>query len=158
MKKELEFYKSYHSNTINKAIHFMCIPMIILSIMIFLKDFYLLYENNAVILKEKVNKNYKISILDILITLYTISYMTITLEIGFVMMFYFFILKYLSNVIISNNYIWISKYLFIYGWIFQFIGHYIEGRRPALFDSLIQAFYQAPLFSLEYIMPFLFNF
>tara|TARA_B100000524_G_C23610471_1_gene355993 strand:+ start:397 stop:873 length:477 start_codon:yes stop_codon:yes gene_type:complete len=158
MKEELEFYKSYHSNDINKSIHFVCIPMIILSIMIFLKDFYVLYERNTEITKEKINKNYKIPILDILITLYTISYMSITLEIGFVMISYFFILKFLSIIIIDNNYIWISKYLFIYGWIFQFVGHYIEGRRPALFDSLSQAFYQAPLFSLEYIMPFLFNF
>ena len=32
MKQELEFYKKYHSNTINKAIHFICIPFTILSI------------------------------------------------------------------------------------------------------------------------------
>lgn len=153
MKKELEFYKSYHNNTINKAIHFVCIPMIILSIMVFFKDFYILYEKN----QEKDKKICKIPILDILIIFYNISYLNINLEIGIVMLFYFSLLKYLSIFLISNNYIWISKYLFIYGWVFQFIGHYIEGKRPALFDSLTQAFYQAPLFSLEYIFPSLFE-
>ena len=36
----------------------------------------------------------------------------------------------------------------------QFVGHAIEGNRPALFDSLIQTFTQAPVFSLSYILPF----
>ena len=44
-----------------------------------------------------------------------------------------------------------------FAWISQFIGHYIEGNRPALLTSLSQAVFQAPLFTLEYIFPNLFN-
>ena len=29
---------------------------------------------------------------------------------------------------------------FVGGWIFQFVGHVFEGRRPALMDNLFQAF------------------
>ena len=49
-----------------------------------------------------------------------------------------------------NNNNWLSKnsLLFISAWILQFIGHYIEGNRPALTDSLIQAFLVAPIFVL----------
>ena len=118
--------------------------------MIFLKDFYILY------IKSSNNQNktdYKIPILDIIITIYIISYMSITLKIGFIMFFYFYFLKCISILLISNNYYWISKYLFIFGWLFQFIGHYIEGKRPSFIDSLTQSFYQAPLFSLESIIP-----
>ena len=39
----------------------------------------------------------------------------------------------------------------------QFVGHYIEGKRPALMDSLSQAFLEAPVFSLEYMFPGLLN-
>jgi len=30
--------------------------------------------------------------------------------------------------------------LFVGGWVFQFVGHAYEGRRPALVDNLFQAF------------------
>jgi uncharacterized membrane protein YGL010W len=39
MKEELEFYKSYHTNSINKLIHFICIPMIVLSIIVLINGF-----------------------------------------------------------------------------------------------------------------------
>ena len=45
-----------------------------------------------------------------------------------------------------------SAIIFLFGWIMQFVGHYIEGRRPALIDSISQAFATAPLFSLDYIL------
>ena len=45
MEKELEFYKKYHNNNINKWIHFFCIPMIILSIILLLNNFYITYES-----------------------------------------------------------------------------------------------------------------
>lgn len=36
---------------------------------------------------------------------------------------------------------------FVIGWVFQGVGHWIEGRRPALFDNLFQVFV-APIFLL----------
>ena len=42
--------------------------------------------------------------------------------------------------------------LFILSWVAQFIGHYIEGKRPALLDNLSQAFIDAPLFSMDYLL------
>jgi len=43
--------------------------------------------------------------------------------------------------------------VFAFAWIMQFIGHAIEGNRPALMTSLRQSIFQAPLFTLEYIYP-----
>ena len=37
------------------------------------------------------------------------------------------------------------------GWILQFIGHYIEGNRPALVDNLSAAFLTAPMFTLDFL-------
>ena len=146
MNKELEFYKSYHNNIINKWIHFFCIPMIVSSIIILLNNFYVLYEKNKLVKKIKLSS--------VIMSFYIISYSFIGWDIGLLMSFYFILLNSISNyIIVNHDYISIARYMFIYGWIFQFIGHYIEGKRPALIDSISQSFYQAPLFSLEVIYP-----
>ena len=152
METELEFYKKYHTNNINKWIHFLCIPMIILSIILLLNNYYIIHESYT---KKIVNK---IKLSSAIIFIYIIAYFNLSLEIGLIMTIYFIVIKSFSNYIISNyNHYLISKYLFICGWLFQFIGHYyIEGKKPALIDSLIQSFFQAPLFSLDVIYPQLF--
>jgi uncharacterized membrane protein YGL010W len=39
----------------------------------------------------------------------------------------------------------VSATVFVVGWIFQFIGHRIEGRKPSFFEDL-QYLYVGPLF------------
>ena len=68
------------------------------------------------------------------------------------MMLYFYVLRSLADYIglhyeNSSNIGW---FMFVFGWIMQFIGHYIEGRKPALFDKYISVFFEAPLYTLEY--------
>ena len=46
-----------------------------------------------------------------------------------------------------------SIIMFVSAWMMQFLGHAIEGNRPALLTSLTQSVFQAPLFTLEYIYP-----
>lgn len=41
--------------------------------------------------------------------------------------------------------VWGFTIFFVGGWIVQLLGHYFEGRRPALLDNLSQVF-NAPLF------------
>ena len=43
--------------------------------------------------------------------------------------------------------------MFVFAWTMQFIGHEIEGNKPALFDSVSQAFTAAPLFSIQAFLP-----
>ena len=45
--------------------------------------------------------------------------------------------------------------VFVFAWILQFIGHYIEGSSPALFDGIASAFTEAPLYSLNNIFRIL---
>lgn len=42
----------------------------------------------------------------------------------------------------------VSATIFVIGWIFQFIGHKIEGRKPSFFEDL-QYLYVGPLFVAE---------
>ena len=54
---------------------------------------------------------------------------------------------------VDNKWTKHSIIMFASAWILQFIGHAIEGNRPALMTSLSQTVFQAPLLTLEYVYP-----
>ena len=148
MNNNIQFYKSYHNNPINKGIHFICIPMIVTSIMMFLKYIYIVYST--------LNTKMTFGMTNIILFIYFVGYYkSFNLKISLIMMVYFYLLRCLSDYIVINykNSSTIGWYMFIFGWIMQFVGHYIEGKRPALFDSITQAFFEAPLYTLEYAYP-----
>ncbi len=136
-------YQDYHSHPVNKFIHVICIPLIVLSS-------YILLSYIKVTLSR-----FTLELPQILILLLLCNYLFQSILLFFVMFLYFLLIFILSffwrqrkNVIIE------SICVFIGSWIFQFFGHYIEGNRPALMDSLLQTFIEAPVFSLSYILPF----
>tara|TARA_B000000609_G_C23902442_1_gene204132 strand:- start:252 stop:473 length:222 start_codon:yes stop_codon:yes gene_type:complete len=63
---------------------------------------------------------------------------------------FYLILGCAANEFRYNNINWfrLTNILFVSAWILQFIGHYIEGSRPALTDSISQAFLTAPAFAI----------
>tara|TARA_B100001142_G_scaffold320698_1_gene366174 strand:+ start:1308 stop:1769 length:462 start_codon:yes stop_codon:yes gene_type:complete len=144
----INYYK-YHQNPINKMIHLMCIPMIMISILTFLKKF-----------KIKSNSDYITYVLKLnfrdLITLYYIAYYySWSLKIGFFMQGFIAIINYIVDDLKLKP---IPNFkLFAFAWTMQFFGHYVEGNRPALIDSLSQAFLQAPLFTVATIFPSILN-
>lgn len=133
-------YESYHRNPINKFIHTICIPLIVITTINFVR-----------MLTKNINKvNTEMFIL--ILTLYYLK--EYNFFIWSVMLTY-----YLSAIIISD--IWMFKssnfkketfIVFTTAWIMQFIGHYIEGNRPALFDSITTSFTQAPMYSLDNVI------
>jgi len=54
---------------------------------------------------------------------------------------------------VDNKWIKHNIIMFASAWVLQFIGHAIEGNRPALMTSLSQTVFQAPLLTLEYVYP-----
>jgi uncharacterized membrane protein YGL010W len=69
----------------------------------------------------------------------------------------FFYLEFLEIIsekwkVYDKNWMKNSIKMFVLSWLMQFLGHAIEGRRPALLDSISSAFLEAPLFSIRYIM------
>ena len=134
------FYLKYHSNPINKLIHTICIPLIMLTSMIFLKQIYI---------------HNRVDIVMLLIPVYSVYYFSWGLNIGVIMTLYLIALELLAEafngfmkkrVLLKYNSI-----VFVLAWILQFVGHYIEGAKPALMDSVSQAFMVAPLFSLDFL-------
>lgn len=151
-KSELYFYESYHKDPVNKFIHFICIPVIMYSILVTCSKFYFS------VYKHKNHKFlFHMYFDEALVLFYNIYYLSYGVKIGLIMCLY--------NLIFYNTTIKIYKYfnhsnlvtfnLFLFAFIIQFIGHFIEGSRPAMLTGLKQTLLQAPLFNLNYIYPML---
>lgn len=151
-KSALEFYNDYHQNTINKIIHMIFIPMIVLSVRILLSEFYI---GQPFFNWPGLTSKMKFNIGRLLSHIYCIYYFTYGWYQGLVMLVYFTWIEaayYYIHDNIPRKY-FLAFCMFALGWTMQFIGHAIEGRKPALFDSLSQAFTAAPLFSIQAFLP-----
>ena len=151
-KSPLEFYNQYHQNFWNKIIHMIFIPMIVLSIRIFLSEFYIgqpFWNWPGLKLKMKFGLGRLLS------HIYAIYYFTYGWYPGFVMLVYFTWIEAMFYYIHDNipRKYFLAFCMFTLGWTMQFIGHEIEGNKPALFDSVSQAFTAAPLFSIQAFLP-----
>tara|TARA_B100001093_G_C26452500_1_gene852909 strand:+ start:262 stop:741 length:480 start_codon:yes stop_codon:yes gene_type:complete len=143
----VEFYRQYHSNPINKFIHFICIPMIVVCFLNYLSlfKFALAYKDLPII----YGINLDIVALFIYCFYYNpfhwpinVSIIMICSYIGWYNMAMEFRKKY------AEHWVGLTHIIFILAWILQFYGHYIEGNRPALTDSISQAFISAPAFAI----------
>ena len=154
----LEFYRSFHTNPINKFIHAICIPLIILTIINILAgiDKYELICHMQQPFKLKVVQIYRYYHI---LVLYLIIYLTnYGIKITSIMSIYFGLILIISLGWRKYDNLWYrnSWIIFITAWIMQFVGHAIEGNRPALVTSLTQSVFQAPIYTLEYYYPGLF--
>lgn len=143
-------YSFYHQNPINKGIHFFCIPMIVLTSMNFL-DEVKLYECKNNIRKYISRK--KLTLKDLIKLFYHFYYISDSMNTYIIMFFYLEFLEIISDKwkVFDKNWTKNSIKMFVFAWLMQFLGHVIEGRRPALLDSVSSAFLEAPLFSIKYL-------
>ena len=137
-------YGDYHSHPINKLFHIFCIPAIILSSC-----------NLLSLIKIKI-VNIEFESQEIIMFMMLLNYYNVSVVAFLVMIFYFLVIYSLALLWRSKrpNYMKESLYIFIGAWIVQLLGHYIEGKKPALIDGIFQAFNEAPLFSVSYLLPF----
>ena len=160
MENQLDFYRSFHTHPINQSIHTVCIPAIVLCVLNYaslLRIHFELLKGN----QKKASSMYNTSLEDLISILYTIQYYrTYGIKIGSVMFVYIQVLLFLTHIwrnTFQNRWVSQTHKVFVVAWILQFLGHAIEGNRPSLMTSLTQTAFQAPLFTLEHTMPFIFQ-
>ena len=154
----LEFYRSFHTNPINKFIHAICIPLIILTLINILAgiekcELIFHFQQPFKLRSVQTYRYYHILVLYLII--YLINY---GINIASIMSIYFGLILIISYGWRKYDNLWYrnSWIIFITAWIMQFVGHAIEGNRPALVTSLTQSIFQAPIYTLEYYYPGLF--
>lgn len=137
-----EEYAKYHKNKTNKIIHWICIPLIMFSLLGLLSLMTLFTYNSVAI-----------SALWFFI-IFAIGYyikLSKSLALGMTIVsicFIYFIELINQNFINQKFEIFLG--IFIISWIGQFIGHKIEGKKPAFVKDL-QFLLIGPLWLLSYI-------
>ena len=117
-------YGVSHKNPTNKKIHWLCVPIIMFTLLGLLS----------------MVKFYSINLAYGLIGVALIFYirLSITISIG---MFIISAIQlgsiyYLEQILLFSNLLYMYIGVFIVAWIGQFIGHKIEGQKPSFFEDL----------------------
>ena len=118
----LDDYAGYHRNPKNKVTHYVGIPMIVLAIICLLQ---------RVVLMDVAGWSLNLAVLVLVpVSLYYLRLNTVT-GAGMILIF---VGMYLFTPMMTTLTAW---FVFIVGWIFQFIGHHFEGNRPAFFQNAV---------------------
>lgn len=134
----MSVYASHHNKTITKVTHFIGIPAILLGIQIILSWLYLPFAY--------IN-HFSIAWLALIALL--IYYVLLDIYLALLSAIFLLPLTIVAQLLSDNHFTWPAFFifciLFITGWIIQLIGHYFEGKQPALLGNLFQVFI-APIF------------
>ncbi len=133
----LDEYGESHQNPINKSIHWICVPLIMLSL---------------IGLLWHIPGNSIINLGTIFIVFACIYYLRMSFVMFIGMLFVGVLLVYGVQYLETLPYpLWkTSLIIFIIAWIGQFIGHKIEGQKPSFFQD-IQFLLIGPLWLLGFI-------
>ena len=129
-------YSESHQNPTNKLIHWICVPLIVFSIIGLLTA--IPFPHIAFLGKYNMYINWFSFVLAVSIYYYsTLSPILSYLMLFFFGICYFFViqLEYLERG--GGPALWqVSLAIFILAWIGQFVGHKIEGKKPSFLDDL----------------------
>ena len=140
-------YAESHQNQTNKFIHWICVPLIFFTIVGFI----------SLIAAPHFCAPYFgcISIASIVaLVLVSIFYFTLSWRISIIMLLIMLLLEhfaYAINVHFKENSWIIYLSIFVITWIFQFIGHKIEGKKPSFLKDL-QFLLIGPIWLLHFIL------
>lgn len=135
LKQKFQHYEEFHQTKLNKMTHLVGIPLIVFSSVLLLSNIPLLAE--------------------ILILLISFYYIQLSTKLGFIAFITFF-LNLLVAKFITNDFVFAFT-LFILGWIFQFIGHFIFEKKSPAFLKNLEHLLIGPLWCINFSLDFYFK-
>lgn len=138
-----ERYSENHRNSINKTIHWLAVPAIFFSIMGLIW---------SIPVPQALQFTPYFNWASIAIALALYYYYRLSPVIAFGMLIVTFIMSYLIvQIEQSGAILWlVCLWIFVIAWIFQFIGHKVEGKKPSFFED-IQHLLIGPAWLLHFI-------
>ncbi|PRC92034.1 DUF962 domain-containing protein [Solimicrobium silvestre] len=127
----IEQYSESHQNPINELIHFICVPAIMWT---FLGLFWSLHPLLAVAVT----------------VLALVYYFTLSPRLCFGMLIMSLLMLGLLYALPGSWVLPLSIIVFVLAWIGQFIGHYLEGKKPSFFED-VRFLLIGPLFVLGFL-------
>ena len=132
-------YRQYHQKKWTVFTHFAGVPLVMLAVFIFFGW-----------VKLNVPGFFSLSVAWLGVIVFGIYYLLLDLVIGAAATIMLIVLCAIANIFTTTGPSALSLKLFviifILGWIFQLIGHAIEGKKPALLDNFLQSVFIAPFF------------
>ena len=128
LEKLLSQYAAYHLDRKNVVTHFIGIPLIVFSILCFTAK------------AGFVVAGFPITLALVLIVASVIYYLSLDLIFGVVMAAVFAIAYPYALMITEmsiTHWLTLSISIFVIGWVFQFVGHFYEKKKPAFMDDII---------------------
>jgi uncharacterized membrane protein YGL010W len=126
----LDEYGESHQNSTNKLIHWICVPLIVLSII------GLIWSIPNVVFLENNGLNWAL----VSITLAVGYYFFLSPALGASMLIFLYGSSYLIRFIESSSELYplwgISLVVFVVAWIGQFYGHKVEGKKPSFLKDV----------------------
>ena len=137
----LEEYGESHQNPTNKKIHVLAVPAIMLSIVGLLWCIPTPWDSTAIYTKPA----------GAILALISLYYIVLSLKVFVGMLLFIMGSLALCHKLesIGTPILEVSVVLFVVAWIFQFIGHKIEGKKPSFFQD-IQFLFIGPAWVMEY--------
>lgn len=131
----LEEYAVSHKNPTNKLIHWICVPAIFFSIYILVASIPNGILTSALPSSMAMLANWG----NIVLVFVLLFYFRLSLSIGLGMLIFsaFCWLGYGVLFNLAGGLTWlVAVVIFVVAWIFQFIGHNIEGKKPSFLEDL----------------------
>lgn len=135
LEKQFSFYKQYHANAINRRIHYVSVPALVITGFAMLTDIPLRFPIS--------------SVAHLVCALYIIHGLILDVQVGIlhapVLISYFAFSQAFRSSVGPGAFI-TALVIHVFAWIAQIGAHFVfEKRAPALADSFIQAFSSAPV-------------
>ena len=129
----LSEYGESHQNETNKAIHWICVPLIFFSVVGLIASI----PSDLVqrVLGENPYSNWAL----VVMVLVLIYYVSLSVPLGFGMFLFALLCLFLVRLINDANIapLWmISLIIFVVAWIGQFYGHKVEGKKPSFLKDI----------------------
>ena len=131
-REQMAMYTAYHRDVRNCATHFVGVPLIVFALLIAMSH-----------VPFGVIGSVPVTLATIFLAALLVLYLVTVPAMGVVATVVHIPLLWFAHALAAGDATqsWIiAGACFVGGWIIQFVGHVFEGRRPALFDNLIQVF------------------
>lgn len=125
---QLAMYSCYHRNSRNVMTHMVGIPLIVIALLALLSR------------PQWLMAGFYLTPAMVIVALGVIYYLILDLALGVIMAVLTAVTLWLGSWMAAlSTPIWLSSavVLFVVGWVFQFVGHGYEGRKPAFVDDIM---------------------
>jgi uncharacterized membrane protein YGL010W len=130
----LEEYGESHQNETNKAIHWICVPLIFFSVVGLIASI-----PSEIVQRFLGEGNPYANWAAVVMILVLIYYVSLSVPLSFGLFLFALLCLYVARLIgqFSGAPLWlVSIIIFVVAWIGQFYGHKVEGKKPSFFKDL----------------------